>query len=122
MTSPLRTDNPCTCGGTRVSLHYADCLSLQPKQPAPGDEPDPLTHLVRVVRALCSAAPECVAERFETRAMDLIADARSERARIVQNSRHGEIRKQAFLELAEELAEMEPAQRDAHIRRILNNQ
>lgn len=124
MNSPPRTDSPCTCIAgflTAGDTHAADCLSLQPKQPAPGDEADTLTLLARHIRAGVRTSPGDWGA-YETRGMDLIADARAERARIVQNSRHGEIRKQAFLELAEELAEMEPAQRDAHIRRIIDNQ
>lgn len=50
-----------------------------------------------------------------------VQQARRDAADVVAKCRHGEIRQQAFLELAHELAEMEPAARDAAIRRIIDN-
>jgi len=34
-----RTDSPCTCGSNGDGGHWGSCLSLYPKQPAPGDVP-----------------------------------------------------------------------------------
>lgn len=49
-----------------------------------------------------------------------ISEIHKEKAAVVQRTRHGEIRQQAILDFAHELAEMEPAGRDAAIRRVID--
>lgn len=74
-TPTKRTTGKCNCypppaGGFK---HDANCPSLYPLQPQPGDEPDTLTRLARLVRTRRGMSGDA----FEHATLDLIARARA---------------------------------------------
>lgn len=145
-----RTHGQCTCYPLAgEGKHLPDCPALYPLQPQPGDEPSALTHLTKLTRddtclgwglsamqqeqalALISEAAE---ERKALEAAHRAAEARfdaCDKERVaalgqVEELKAGqrsasEARRQAFLELAEDLMEQSVEERERTIRRIIDN-
>lgn len=87
----------------------------------PEDDTCTCPHLVALNASLAMPHPGSTLLDEMERLKKEVETLRAERGRIVDWKRAGLARQQAFLEMAHDLAEMEPAARDAAIRRIIDS-
>ena len=135
-TPAKRPTGQCTCSPIiRATCgHCASCPALYPRQPAPGDEPDVLTRLVRLVRMGPESGSIAHRDVHATKLLDLISEARAEKALAdmailaanvaAEALKRGqqsasEARRAAFRELAAVLLDMPAQVRDGYLRRML---